>query len=82
MPLHKEASAGGATTEEHLVCGRCSVIVNVCRLDGVAHLVCHCTHVDGEIAPVEVYQTAALPDRWEWRQNGRKASSTGGDDVR
>lgn len=50
----------------HLRCDECVHIVNVARFDGVAKLVCHCTHVDGEIDPVPLNEMEILPDRWDW----------------
>lgn len=57
-------------TVEHLRCEECVYVVNVSRFDGVAKLVCHCTHVDGEIDPVPVNEMEILPDRWEWVTDG------------
>ena len=55
---------------EHLYCNQCDDRVGVARLDNVAHLVCHCTHVDGDIRPVELEGPAAMirtPEEWECR---------------
>jgi len=55
---------------EHLRCDECVYVVNISRFNGVPKLVCHCTHADGEIEPVDVDEMAVLPDRWEWIPGG------------
>lgn len=55
---------------EHLRCDACTYVISTARFDGVAKLVCNCTHVDGEVDPVDVDEMAVLPDCWEWVQNG------------
>lgn len=52
--------------ETHLRCSECVYCPTVARINGVAKIVCHCTHTDGEIEPVEVDDMAILPDRWEF----------------
>ena len=54
----------------HLWCRACSSNVTIARLNTVAHAVCHCTHVGGEIDPVPLGQMAITPDRWEWVRQG------------
>lgn len=53
----------------HLCCSECDDNVTVAQLDDEPHLVCHCTHVDGEIDPVWLYN-AGLPSRWSWVSEG------------
>jgi hypothetical protein len=57
--------------ETHLRCAGCVVCPTVARIDGVAKLVCHCTHVDGEIEPVDLDAMEVLPDRWEFVPHGK-----------
>ena len=52
--------------EQHLYCHRCKSNPTVARLGGAAVIVCHCTHVDGEIGPLELDEMSVLPDRWEF----------------
>lgn len=54
----------------HLVCSGCGGNPGVARFDGEARLVCHCTHVDGDLEPVPVNDMAILPDPWEFVSNG------------
>lgn len=56
--------------EEHLVCQTCEANPTVARLDGKARLVCHCTHVGGEIDPWPIHGFEAYPERWEWVGQG------------
>lgn len=51
---------------EHLCCTRCKDNVTVARFDGVAKVVCHCTHVDSEVDPVPLDDLAELPSDWEF----------------
>jgi hypothetical protein len=62
------------TTERvsHLRCEQCNDRVGVARLDGVAHLVCHCTHVDGDLEPVTLEGPAemvCIRPPWEFVEN-------------
>jgi hypothetical protein len=59
-------------TVTHLYCTQCDDRVGVARLDSVAHLVCHCTHVDGALRPVKVDGPGAmlrLREPWEFIQS-------------
>ena len=58
--------------EEHLRCEVCEANPTVARLDGVVTIVCHCTHVDGRIDPVEPGRLLidVLPDGWNYREQG------------
>jgi len=61
------------TDEQHLYCTECEARVGVARLDRVAHLVCHCTHVDGDLRPVTLKGPGVMVrqrDRWEYRPHG------------
>jgi len=53
-------------TIEHLWCTACAQSITVARIDGEVALVCHCTHVDGEIDAVSTEETDPAPDRWQW----------------
>jgi len=58
------------TDTDHLWCGSCQTQPTVARLNDRPegpHLVCHCTHTDGSIAPVLVTELATRPDSWEYR---------------
>jgi len=55
------------TDEKHLWCAVCEGRVGVAQLDGHAKLVCHCTHVDGRIEPVDLDVLSVLPEGWEYR---------------
>jgi hypothetical protein len=57
----------------HLHCTQCNDRVGVARLDSVAHLVCHCTHVDGDLKPVKLEGPAAMiriREPWAFLENG------------
>lgn len=54
------------TREHHLRCTACKYLPTVAQIGGNEHLVCHCTHVDGEIDPVQLHGFDTMPDRWEW----------------
>lgn len=60
---------------EHLYCGGCKDNVTVARFDGVAKVVCHCTHVDSDVDPVPLDDFAELPDRWHYGPQGRGKDS-------
>ena len=49
---------------EHLVCIGYDDHPTVVRLDDEAHLVCHCSHVDGELDPMPLGEMELMPDLW------------------
>lgn len=55
----------------HGYCIQCDSPLGVARVDGVEHLVCHCTGVDAEYGPQPLDGTGGYPLSWEWRVNGR-----------
>lgn len=55
---------------EHLRCRACDHNISVARIRGDVALVCHCTHVDGEIDSVSTEETDSAPDRWKWIKEG------------
>lgn len=58
---------------QHLVCTRCDDNPTVARLDDEAHLVCHCSHVGGEIDPMPIGEMELIPDRWTFLKAGATA---------
>ena len=67
-PSRPVRTDGGAEIpyEQHLYCRRCKANPSVARLGGAAVIVCHCTHVDGEIGPLELDEMSVLSDRWDF----------------
>lgn len=57
---------------EHLRCTVCESNVTAARIDGDIRLVCHCTHVDGRIAPQDPdkLHRPVMPYGWEFVQEG------------
>lgn len=60
---------------KHLVCSACNDGPRVARFGDVAKLVCHCTHVDGDLDPVTINEMAILPDPWSYETNGQADSA-------
>jgi len=60
-------ASDGDTEELHLRCETCDDRVGVALLDEGKRLVCHCTHVDGEIAPHDPHGFDPIPSRWEYQ---------------
>lgn len=51
----------------HLFCNGCEINPSYALKDGNEVLVCHCTHVDGEIDPLQVHSFESLPEPWEFK---------------
>ena len=72
MTDNKDATVQGAV--KHLVCSQCNDGVRVARFGDQANLVCHCTHVDGDLDAVPINEMALLPDPWSYETNGKAAT--------
>lgn len=72
------AAEPDAPTVEHLRCQGCDTNPTVARIDGSAVLVCHCTHVDGDLEPVSIAGFAGLPTRWTYERAGGPATTPEG----
>lgn len=58
--------------DDHLRCSACDERIGVARRYKIEKFVCGCTHDDGPIEPVTVWEQnfERLPERWEWVPNG------------
>lgn len=54
----------------HLQCSGCDSNPSVALIDGNEVLVCHCTHVDSQIDPVQIHGFDSLPEPWEFVESG------------
>lgn len=63
-------SIDSSLRETHLRCTACRSNPTIARLGSEAHVVCHCTHVDGELDPLPVEGAAPLPEPWEFVPHG------------
>lgn len=64
------SEAAVETDVRHLWCKGCDEQPTYALIDGNGVLVCHCTHVDGELEPVQVHGFHGHPSRWEYRRTG------------
>jgi hypothetical protein len=55
---------------EHLFCTECEAHPTVARIDGWNSVVCHCTHVDGDLDARPLHKMGMLPEPWEFRETG------------
>lgn len=54
----------------HLFCYNCRDNPSLALINGEETLVCHCTHDDGELAPVKVHSFDSYPEPWKFVKEG------------
>lgn len=57
----------GDTGLHHLYCEGCESNPTYAQIGGDECLICHCTHVDGELDPLPVHGFDTMPDCWEFK---------------